>query len=127
MVAKIKHIAVWERTKLGGLAPHKESAEKHLHLIKREEKFRTQKEFVEWVKKNGDHSRGYLLIHVLVEIDDSYDKVGGMVEIVIHEPVYYSMIHRRGEGWGQNKYGQYNYLPLSIGRSIFRRVIPTGL
>ena len=101
----------WERTKLGKLATHPSNAESHLHLVKRAEKFNKLNEFIKWVDVNGDHSKGYLLRIVKIDIDEKYDPNSGMVCITISQPEYSARIHRKGEGWGNNNYGKYNYLP----------------
>lgn len=89
----------WERTKLGKLAPHSSNAESHLHLVKRPEKFNKQDEFIKWVTMYGDHSKGYLLRTVKVDVDEKYDPNSGMVSIKISQPEYSARIHRKGEGW----------------------------
>jgi hypothetical protein len=114
MVKRTKVIQVWERKKLGSKAVTPDRAKEYLKdytqltttgVSKREE-------FIEWVRKNGCHSYGYLYVAVEVVIDEDYDPHGsGLTSIDISSPQYYAMIHRQHGGWGENKYGEHNYLP----------------
>lgn len=111
MVKRLKISEVWERTKLGKMALRNDAAQQHLHLVKRSETFSKREDFIHWVHENGNHSNGYLLVMIEISVDEKYDPYNDMTSIEISKPAYYAMIHRKGEGWGQNRYGEHNFLP----------------
>lgn len=102
---------VWERRKLGATARDAVTSETITErtLVKRDDI--DPNAFSDWVKNYGDHSYVYVLRIVEVTIDEQYDLASGMVKISISPPTYRSLVHRKDEGWGLNRYGNYNFLP----------------
>ena len=106
-----KYGSVWERRKLGATARDAATSETITErtLVKRDDI--DPNEFIQWVQNYGNHSYVYILRIVEVVIDEQYDPASGMVKISIGSPTYRSVVHRKDESWGINRYGNYNFLP----------------
>ena len=113
MVKRIKFTEAWVRKKLGSKARSAEDAQSYLKdFDKLSDTFAKREDFIDYVKRKGNHSYGYLYVVAEISIDEAYDPHNsGMVSIEISKPQYYAMIYRPGIGWGENRYGEHNFLP----------------